>query len=90
MTYRELLEEIAERYGYWARDSWDGDMDVIIPREDRPKGLVGELQRVGFRVHVSGLVEPSEFFVELHVHSPIRSNPNVPDRGWDWEGGSYE
>ena len=49
MKYRELLKEIASKYGLQAVEVWDTDMDILLPEGKIPRGLRGELRRYGFK-----------------------------------------
>ena len=80
ITYRELLERIAEKYGLYARPSWDGDMDIIMPYDEKYSELRKELEKFGFII--KSKVSSDRLFREWHIHSPHRQGLLGP-RGWE-------
>ena len=81
MRARQFVEDLATKYGLEAVESWDKDMDIMLPEGKTPPGLLRDLQTHGFKYSF-----PEEGEVtEVHIHAPHRKEKSWYDRGWDWE-----
>ena len=81
LTYKDLLHNIAAKFGLEAEVVFDGDMDILIPGGKIPIGLLKDLRGYGFKYYPP----EDEFGEELHIHAPHRKEKSWFDRGWDWE-----
>lgn len=81
MRAREFVVSLAEEFELQAVESEDTDMDIMLPEGKVPMGLLGRLQKHGFKHYLY----PEDNPTELHIHAPHRKEKSWYDRGWDWE-----
>ena len=87
MTYKELLEGIAEGYGLFLRLTDEGSYEVTVPEVEDIKGLRKELESYGFKVRNIYRYPIPGFFKEWHINPPTGGKYSR-DKGWDWEVGT--
>ena len=81
MRAREFVETLANKYGLEIAESWDKNIDIMLPEGKTPPGLLRDLQQKGFKY---SFPEEGEI-TEVHIHAPHRKEKSWYDRGWDWE-----
>ena len=77
MNYRQLVNYIADKHGFKTRVAPDGDINILITREEALRDLKRELMAKGFQCHILTFEDPSPIseYPSLHIHPPARIDP---------------
>ena len=77
MNYRQHIQSLGDKYRVKVEDSFDGDINLVLPSSSLPKEMRKELLSYKYRIF------KYDDDNTRHIHCAPRYDLRVSTRGWD-------